>query len=358
MADGTEPPQRRCANCGAGVRVDTNYCASCKGAMRGALYAQRVIATRDFREAARRVPLVPLAVVAGALVLVWVLAGSGMSILTSVLLVLGIATISWALLRNHRKGRNLGSRPGPRLDQVRPKGPTGWELGEIERELERLHARKRRDRVWYALTGLIFLVFFGVMTSMVGEYAIVFVLPALLFVVFIVFASGDPAGERIAYLERRKAYLEQASREWSEAREAQQEEMQRREQERQEKLRRYEDQKAERRRREQQRSEEIRQREERKRLEQDERGMREVERFWRDIKTKSEEAEEERARQEEEYQQRLAAEGEETRQMLVGGHWIDVTLLRGDWKGIEEENEGKGRWETHEGKLRWVTMED
>ncbi len=209
MADGTERPQRRCANCGNEVRVDTDYCASCKGAARAAPYTRRIINLPDIRETARRSPLLASAVVAVVLVLVLVLAGSGIGLLTSVLLVFGIAATSWALLRNHRKGRNLGSRPGPRPDRPRPKGPTGWELGEIERELERLHARKRRDRVWYALTGLMFLVFFGVMTSMVGEYAIVFVLPALFFVVFIVFVSGDPAGDRIAYLERRKAYLEQ-----------------------------------------------------------------------------------------------------------------------------------------------------
>ena len=77
MADGTERPQRRCANCGNEVRVDTDYCASCRGAARGVPYIQRENIPQGIREAAKHVPLVPSAVVAGALVLVWALSVPG-----------------------------------------------------------------------------------------------------------------------------------------------------------------------------------------------------------------------------------------------------------------------------------------
>lgn len=208
MVEATERPKRCCAKCGAKVRVDTDYCASCRGAVRGAPYAQRAITLRDIREAARHNPLAALAVVAGALVLVWMLAGSGIGLLTSAILALGITAILWALVRNDRKGKDLGSGPRPRPDRPHSEGPIGWELGEIERGLERLYARKRRDRAWYVVGGLAFLVVFGVIVSVVGEYAVVFALPPLFFVALLMFGFGGSTGDRIAYLERRKAYLE------------------------------------------------------------------------------------------------------------------------------------------------------
>ncbi len=203
MAEGTERPQRRCANCGAVVRVDTDYCASCKGAARAAPYTRRIINLPDIRETARRSPLLASAVVAGALVLVWMLAGSGIGLLTSALLVLGIAAILWVLVRNDRRGKDLGSRPGSRLDRARIKGPTGWELGEIGLKLDELYARKRRNKAWLGVYGLIVVV----PMFALGPYAFLMIIGGVLFLPLLWWEESS-LSERIAYLERRKAYLE------------------------------------------------------------------------------------------------------------------------------------------------------
>ncbi len=114
---------------------------------------------------------------------------------------------NWGAVRNDQGGKNPRRAPSPRPDRPRGTGPAGWELGEIERELDRLYDKKRRNKVWLGVYGLIVVVPMLVL----GPYAFLAIIIGLLFLPLFWFEESS-SSERIAYLERRKAYLEGMSR--------------------------------------------------------------------------------------------------------------------------------------------------